>query len=102
MNFPQSGCGVPQGGPQYVVPISWFKMAARALAEHLSSRKEAGEQCDGEGRAKKAPLQCSVPLLMGCPRNPLPSSCPHPPSRQAGKYGLSAERVVTPCKMCFY
>lgn len=63
MNFPQSWCGVPQGHPQLVVPNSWFKMAARALAEHLSSRKEA-ERCDGEGRAKKAPLQFSVPLLM--------------------------------------
>lgn len=63
MNFPQSWCGVPQGHPQLVVPTSWFKMAARASAEHLSSRKEA-EQCDGEGRAKKAPLQFSVPLLM--------------------------------------
>lgn len=70
--FPSELVWCTTGSSSAGVPTSWFKMAARALAAHLSSRREAehlssrkeAEQCDGEGRAKKAPLQFSVPLLM--------------------------------------
>ena len=58
LNFHHSQYNVPQGQPQYVVPISWLKMAARTLAEHLSSRQE--KEKDG---TKRGGQQSSTPVF---------------------------------------
>ena len=58
LNFHHSQYDVPQGQPQYVVPISWLKMAARTLAKHLSSRQEKEK-----GGTKRGGQQSSTPVF---------------------------------------
>lgn len=53
----------------------------------------------GAEGCRKDPLQSFVPQLVSYPRNSPPPYCPHPPAREAGKYGLSTDRVAAPYKI---